>query len=127
MRHKSSAGYSRGVRVSEQIHHELAELVRGELKDPRIGMVTLTGLDLTPDYAYATVWFSVLPDDPQTVANSLEGLRAAAGFLRRQVGQRVRVHTIPELRFQHDASTRRGMEMSQLIDKALSRQAREDD
>ncbi len=111
-------GTSRSVRVTGQVHHELAELVRAEVKDPRVGMVTITGVALTPDYAYATVYFSVLPDDEVTVASTLAGLRHAAGFLRSQLGRRVRIHTTPELRFVHDASVERGMAMSKLIDEA---------
>ncbi|ODS97425.1 MAG: ribosome-binding factor A [Lautropia sp. SCN 69-89] len=111
-------GVSRSVRVTEQVHHELAELVRAEVKDPRVGMVTITGVELTPDYAYATVYFSVLPDDEATVASTLAGLRHAAGFLRSQLGRRVRIHTTPELRFVHDASVGRAMAMSKLIDEA---------
>ncbi|MFP5405245.1 MAG: 30S ribosome-binding factor RbfA [Gammaproteobacteria bacterium] len=121
-RHKSVAG-DRRTRVAEQIHQELAEMIRGGLKDPRVGMVTLTGVDLTPDYAYATVYFTVLPDNEQAVADTLAGLRHAAGFLRGQLGRRVRIHTTPELRFVHDASTAHGMEMSRLIDEAVSRRA----
>ncbi len=116
-------GVSRSVRVTEQVHHELAELVRAEVKDPRVGMVTITGVELTPDYAYATVYFSVLPDDEATVANTLAGLRHAAGFLRSQLGRRVRIHTTPELRFVHDVSVERGMAMSKLIDEANRRHA----
>lgn len=123
MARQRSGGSGRGVRVSEQVHHELADLVRGELKDPRVGMVTITGVDLTPDYAYATVHFSVLPDDASTVAGTLAGLRRAAGFLRSQLGRRVRIHTTPELRFVHDTSTERGIAMSKLIDEANRRQA----
>ena len=111
-------GVSRSVRVTEQVHHELAELVRAEVKDPRVGMVTITGVELTPDYAYATVYFSVLPDDEATLANTLAGLRHAAGYLRSQLGRRVRIHTTPELRFVHDVSVGRGMAMSKLIDEA---------
>ncbi len=111
-------GVSRSVRVTEQVHHELAELVRAEVKDPRVGMVTITGVELTPDYAYATVYFSVLPDDEATLANTLAGLRHAAGYLRSQLGRRVRIHTTPELRFVHDVSVERGMAMSKLIDEA---------
>ncbi len=115
---------ARSVRVSEQVHHELADLVRAELKDPGLtGMVTITGVELTPDYAYATVYFSVLPDDEAAVAATLAGLRRAAGFLRAQLGRRVRIHTTPELRFVHDASTERGIAMSKLIDEANRRQA----
>ena len=115
---RRQGGVSRNVRVTEQVHHELAELVRAEVKDPRVGMVTITGVELTPDYAYATVYFSVLPDDEVTVASTLAGLRHAAGFLRSQLGRRVRIHTTPELRFVHDASVERGMAMSKLIDEA---------
>ncbi len=111
------------MRVAEQVHHELAELIRAELKDPRVGMVTITGVDLTPDYAYATVYFSVLPDDEPAVAGTLAGLRRAAGFLRSQLGRRVRIHTTPELRFVHDPSVERGMAMSKLIDEANRRHA----
>ena len=88
-----------------------------------MGMVTITGVELTPDYAYATVYFSVLPDDEATVASTLAGLRHAAGFLRSQLGRRVRIHTTPELRFVHDVSVERGMAMSKLIDEANRRHA----
>ena len=80
MRRKAGSAPGRAVRVTEQLHQELAEIIRAEVKDPRLGMVTVTSVDLTPDYAYATVWFSVLPDDPETVAATLQGLRAAAGW-----------------------------------------------
>lgn len=121
-RHRAG-GTSRSVRVTEQVHHELAELVRAGVKDPRVGMVTLTGVELTPDYAYATVYFSVLPDDEASIAATLEGLRHAAGFLRSQLGRRVRIHTTPELRFVHDVSVGHGMAMSKLIDEANQRRA----
>ncbi len=122
-RHSRSPVGGRAPRVTEQVHHELAEMIRGEVKDPRVGMVTVTGVELTPDYAYATVWFTVLPDDPETVAATLTGLRRAAGFLRSQLGRRVRIHTTPELRFVHDGSTAHGLSMSRLIDEANARRA----
>jgi ribosome-binding factor A len=111
--------------VAEQIHHELAAMIARELKDPRVGMVTLTGVDLTPDYAYATVRFTVLPSDDDSVRRTLEGLRAGAGFLRSQLGRRVRIHTTPELRFEHDRSVERGVNLSKLIDEANARRAQE--
>lgn len=119
-RHQKGGG-DRGVRVAEQMHHELAELIRGELKDPRVGMVTVTGVDLTPDYAYANVHYTVLPSDPETLVRTQEGLQRAAGFLRSQLFRRVRVHTTPTLRFVHDRSTEYGIEMSRLIAEANSR------
>ena len=119
---------NRGQRVAEQLHHEVAEMIRGgEVKDPRIGMVTVIDVDLTPDYAYLTVYFSVLPDDEETLTNTLEGLQRAAGFMRSKLGRRVRIHTTPEIRFVHDQSTTRGMAMSQLIDRALANQAVDSD
>ncbi len=126
MRRKSGSASGRAVRVAEQLHQELAEIIRAEVKDPRLGMVTITSLDLTPDYAYVTAWFSVLPDDAETVAATLEGLRAAAGFIRSQLGRRVRIHTTPEVRFAHDRSTERGMAMSRLIDEANARRSADD-
>ena len=111
------------MRVAEQVHHELAEMIRAEVKDPRVGMVTVTGVELTPDYAYATVYFTVLPSDDETLANTQAGLRRAAGFLRSQLGRRVRIHTTPELRFVHDTSTERGVSISRLIDEANERHA----
>ncbi|HVL58512.1 MAG TPA: 30S ribosome-binding factor RbfA [Burkholderiaceae bacterium] len=123
-RHSRSGG-DRGVRVAEQIHQELAQLIAREVKDPRIGMVTLTGVDVTPDYAYATVRFTVLPSDEQTVESTLAGLRRAAGFLRSQLGRRVRIHTTPEIRFVHDTSVERGVDLSRLIDEANAKRSSE--
>ena len=126
MRRRQAPAGGRAVRVSEQIHHELAELIRAEVKDPRIGMVTVNQVDLSPDYAYATVWYSVIPDDPASVEQTQQGLAAAAGFLRSQIGRRVRIHTTPELRFRHDPSIQRGIAMSRLIDDAVARRAEDD-
>lgn len=117
----------RGLRVADQIQRELADLIAREVKDPRIGMVTLTGVDVTPDYAHATVWFTVLPSDDATKSATLAGLRAAAGFLRSQIGRRIRIHTTPELRFAHDASVERGINLSQLIDTANATHAADAD
>ena len=121
-RHQAPPG-GRRPRVAEQIHHEIAALIRGELKDPRIGMVTVTGCEVTPDYAYTTIYFTVLPSDEKTVADTLAGLQHAAGFLRAQLGRRIKIHTTPEVRFVHDRSIEHGMELSQLIDEANARRA----
>ena len=126
MNRHSRSGGDRSVRVAEQIHHELAQMIAREVKDPRIGMVTLTSVAITPDYAYATIHFTVLPDDPETVARSLDGLRSSTGFMRSQLGRRVRIHTNPELRFVHDTSVGRGVELSRLIDEANATRADED-
>ena len=121
MRHKSK-GPSRGLRVADQIQRDLAELIARELRDPRIGMVTLTEVEITPDYAYATVYFSTLAEDPAVAA---EGLNEASGYLRNLLFKRLHIHTVPTLRFKHDASVERGSEMSQLIDQANQQRAKD--
>ena len=112
-----AAGFSRKDRVNEQVRRELAELIRTELKDPRVGMISLTEVEVTPDYAHAKVYFSTLATDDK-VQEIMLGLKKAAGFLRRELGRRIRIHTIPELHFVHDMSLERGADLSRLIDEA---------
>jgi ribosome-binding factor A len=110
--------FSRSSRVAEQIQRELAELIQLELKDPRVGLVTLTGVDLTADYAHAKVYYTTLAETG--ARQDIEaGLRRASGFLRRELGRRVRIHTLPELHFVYDASVERGDRLSRLIDAAV--------
>lgn len=122
--HKPPA--ARAIRVAEQVQHELAELIRSQVKDPGLGMVTVTGIDLTADYAYATVHYTVLPDDEASLARTDAALKRAAHFLRMQLGERVRIHTTPQLRFALDRSIEQGIRMSRLIDRANATRAKED-
>jgi ribosome-binding factor A len=115
----------RGVRVADQIQRDLAEIIAYELKDPRVGMITITEVQVTPDYAHAKVFFTMLNDDPESVQKALSGLSKAAGFIRGQLGRRLTIHTIPELHFVHDSSTARGVELSKLIDEANASRAKE--
>jgi len=115
----------RGIRVAEQIQRDLAEIIAYELKDPRVGMITLTEVQVTPDYAHAKVFFTMLNDAQQAVENTVNALRSAAGFIRNQLGRRLSIHTIPELHFIHDNSTARGAELSKLIDQANSTRAKD--
>lgn len=118
---------ARGQRVADQIQRDLAELIAFELKDPRVGMITLTEVQVTPDYAHAKVFFTTLNDDPEAIKNASAGLSKAAGFLRGQLGRRLTIHTLPELHFVHDNSTARGMALSKLIDEANATRARDAD
>lgn len=118
---------ARGLRVADQIQRDLAEIIWSELKDPRVGMITLTEVSLTPDYAHAKIFFTSLAEDPVAIKNALEGLNKAAGFLRNQLGLRLRIHTLPQLHFVHDTSTMRGMAMSKLIDEANATRSKDDD
>ncbi len=117
----------RGLRVADQIQKDLAELIAMELKDPRVGMITLTEVQLTPDYAHAKVFFTMLLDNEAAVQNTLQGLRKAAGFLRAHLGRRLHIHTLPELHFVHDTSPSRGAALSKLIDEANATRAKDAD
>jgi ribosome-binding factor A len=110
--------FSRTLRVADQIQRELAELIRLEVKDPRVGMVTLTGVEVTSDYTHAKVFFTLLGTVAQQDA-AVRGLGNAAGFLRGQIGRRIKLHTIPELHFVFDESVERGDRLSQLIARAV--------
>jgi ribosome-binding factor A len=109
--------FSRSSRVVEQIKRELAELIRLELKDPRVKFVTISDVEITPDYAHAKVFFTVLETDKRAEIEA--GLQRGAGFLRRELGKRVRIHTLPQLHFVYDASVEQGARMSKLIDEAV--------
>jgi len=121
MRHKKST-VNRSFRVADQIQRDLAELIR-ELKDPRVGMVTLNAVEVTPDYAHAKVYFSVLLGDPSECS---EGLNEAAGFLRNGLFKRLSIHTVPTLHFQYDQTTERAADLSALIARANATRAKED-
>ena len=110
----------RGLRVADQIQRELAELIARELRDPRIGMVTLSGVEVSPDYAHAKLRFSVLVGDPQQTEDALN---EAAGFLRNGLFKRLSIHTVPRLHFVHDESVARGFELDRLIKRAVESDA----
>ncbi|MDD2884974.1 MAG: 30S ribosome-binding factor RbfA [Dechloromonas sp.] len=116
MKKKQSRGFQRSDRVAEQVRRDLADLIRSELKDPRVGMISLTSVELTPDYAHAKVFFATLK--PEHLPEIEQGLKRAAGFLRRELGRRIHIHTLPELHFIYDASIERGASLSLLIDEA---------
>jgi len=112
-------GFSRKDRVSEQIRRELAELIRTELKDPRVGMISLTDVEVTADYAHAKVFFSTLAGS-EKLPGVLAGLQKASGFLRRELGKRISIHMTPQLHFVFDQSLERGADLSKLIDEAAA-------
>ena len=108
---------NRSFKVSDQIQRDLSELIARELKDPRVGMVTLQGVEVTPDYAHAKVFFSVLVGDPEV---TLQALNQAAGFLRNGLFKRLHIHTVPTLHFVYDRTTERASDMNALIAKAVA-------
>lgn len=118
MKKQAPRGFQRSDRVAEQVRRDLAELIRTELKDPRVGMISLTDVQLTPDYAHAKVFFTTL--DSSHLPEIMTGLKRASGFLRRELGRRIRIHTLPELHFVHDISLERGASLSSLIEQAVA-------
>lgn len=115
----ASKSFSRKDRVAEQIRRELAELIRSELKDPRVGMISITDVEVTADYAHAKIFFSSLAGSENLTA-VMTGLEKASGFLRRELGKRIRIHTTPQLHFVFDHSLERGADLSKLIQEAVA-------
>ena len=129
---------SRGQRVADQIQRELATLIQLEVRDPRVGMVSITGIDLSRDLAHAKVFVTVLDTvtnsgaithlataeeddlDLLQVRDNVEALNKAAGFLRSQLSKRLALRAVPKLRFFYDASIENGQRLSGLIDDALN-------
>ena len=122
MRHKQRSIPNRGFRVADQIQRDLAELIR-ELKDPRVGMITINAVEVTPDYAHAKVFFSLLIGDP---AESEVALNEAAGFLCNGLFKRLAIHTVPTLHFHFDRTTERAAELNAMILQANATRAREE-
>ncbi|ADC71241.1 ribosome-binding factor A [Thioalkalivibrio sp. K90mix] len=111
--------FHRSDRVGDQIQRELAELIRLEVKDPRVGMITLADVEVSRDLAHAKVFFTQLGGEEKG-REAQQGLNHAAGFLRRALGQRMRLRSVPQLRFVYDDTPERGARMSSLIDQALA-------
>ncbi len=120
MKHKRSIP-NRSFRVADQIQRDLGELIR-DLKDPRVGLLTVNLVEVTPDYAHAKVFFSLLVGDP---AECETALNEAAGFLRNGLFKRLQIHTVPTLHFQFDRTTERAAELNALIAKANATQAKD--
>jgi ribosome-binding factor A len=104
----------RPEKLGDLVQRELSDLLRRELRDPRVGMVTITGVDVSPDLSHAKIFFTLL--DQSHLQQASEGLRRAAGFLRSQLARRLKLYTTPELRFVYDESVERGDRLSRLID-----------
>jgi ribosome-binding factor A len=115
---KRAAGRTSGrpQKLADLIQRELSELLQRELRDPGVGMITITAVDVSPDFSHAKVLYTTL--DPAQLADAAKGLKRAAGFLRSQLAKRLKLYTTPELRFEYDESVERGDRLSRLIDAA---------
>lgn len=106
---------NRGLRVADQIQRELAEIIQREVSTERAGLITLTGVDVSPDYAHARVYFSTIG---APVAAAQQALDDKAGYFHSLLFKRLTIHTIPRLAFVHDESIERGVEIDRLIEQA---------
>lgn len=115
--------FPRSRRIAEQVQRELSDIIRLELKDPRVGMITLTEVEMTPDNAHARVYFTLL-GDASRIEEAQTGLQHAAGYLRRELAHRLKIRIVPQLHFEYDASVERGIRLYKLIETAVADDAR---
>jgi ribosome-binding factor A len=108
--------FTRHDRVADQIQRDLAELIRLEVKDPRVGMVTLTGVEVSRDYSHAKVFYTLL-GNPDRMEDTQAGLDRAAGYLRSELFKRIKLFKMPQLHFVFDTSVEYGVNLSRLIDE----------
>jgi len=110
--------FNRSERVAGQIRRELATLIQQEVKNPQVGFISLSDVEVTRDLAHAKVFITVF--ESEKAAETLKALQGAAGYLRRRLGQEMRIRSVPELHFHHDSSVETGQKMDQLISSALA-------
>lgn len=114
-RHKQKTAPGRNLRLADQIQKDLSIIIQREIDMSRAGLITLSGIELTADYAHAKVYFTVLGAEPEVAAKLLN---EKAGWLYSQLYKLLHIHTVPNLRFFHDPQLKRGIAMSALIDLA---------
>jgi len=115
---------NKASRLADQIQRDLSEAIRMELKDRRVGMITLTGVELSPDLSHAKIFFTTLGDEDSR-RHTQTALDHASGFLRSQLAHALRTRTVPQLHFHYDESVERGARLSRLIDEAVASDHRE--
>ena len=120
-RHRRPQGFERTDRIADQIQRELARLVQFEVKDPRVGMVTIQTVRVSRDLSFADVYFTVLGQDGDQAAQAEPVLTHAAGFLRSELAKTLNTRTTPKLRFHYDKIPEQADELSRLIDRARAR------
>ena len=112
--------FSRTRRIAQQLQQELAQVLQRDMKDPRIGFVTVDDVDVSRDLSYAKVYVTFFEEDEKLVQEKVEALDAAAGYIRSLVAGRMKLRVMPELRFIYDSSLVEGMRMSNLVSRVIS-------
>ena len=108
--------FSRTQRVGGQIQRELAQIIQQELRDPRVGLVTVSAVEVSKDMSHAKVYITLMDSEQDVVTETLKVLKKASGFLRRALGKRIQLRVIPELHFVYDTSLVEGLRVSALLD-----------
>ncbi|MCX8574709.1 MULTISPECIES: 30S ribosome-binding factor RbfA [unclassified Gilliamella] len=112
--------FNRSSRVGHELQKEIAIILQREIKDPRLGMVTVSGVDISRDLSYAKVFVTFLnDDDPQVIEQGLTVLNDAKGYIRTLIGKAMRLRIIPEIKFFYDESLVKGMQMSSLVSDVI--------
>ena len=115
--------FTRAERVSDAVQQELAVLIRDNVRDPRVGMLSVTDVEISRDLAYAKVFVSFIGERSQNdIEAALEALNGASGYLRKLLAGSIKLRITPKLQFSYDESGRRGQHLSALIDLAVSKQ-----
>lgn len=116
----------RASRLGEALKEEISQMIREELKDPRIGFVTVTSVEVAEDLGHAKVFVSVLGDSQQC-KESLEALNRAAGFIRNEIGRRIRLRYTPEITFKYDSSIEHGAHIAELLREVHTEKTEDED
>ncbi|MBI0102622.1 MULTISPECIES: 30S ribosome-binding factor RbfA [Gilliamella] len=112
--------FNRSSRVGHELQKEIAIILQREIKDPRLGMVTVSGVEISRDLSYAKVFVTFLnDDDPQVIEQGLNVLNDAKGYIRTLIGKAMRLRIIPEIKFFYDESLVKGMQMSSLVSDVI--------
>ena len=117
--------HHRKDRIQEEIKKEIADILHREVKDPRIGFISITDVEISDDLSYVKVFYSSLNEDK--LDEIQEGLDKATGYIRSEIGKRIRLRLVPELSFRYDASLKRGAHIDRLLEEALKKGASGDE
>ncbi len=127
MARRSRSIPDRALRVADQIQRDLSDIIFSELKDPEVGMITITEVKVTPDYAIAKVFYTMLDDSAERLEQTQKSLNRASGFLRNELGKRLHIHTLPTLTFIYDSTIKDGIALMKLIEEANATHVPDDD
>ncbi|HHX50585.1 MAG TPA: 30S ribosome-binding factor RbfA [Clostridia bacterium] len=115
----------RSLKIAEEMKREIASIIRDEVKDPRVGFVTVTAVEVSRDLRHAKVFVSIY-DDEAKVKLALEGLEKAKGFIRKEIGQRIKLRFVPEITFRFDESIKHGAKISELLVQLQGQERKEE-